>query len=107
MPTIPRFGKGRPIPAVRLNQVVDGVNALNLDKLPRQEDRGAEGPLVTDDEKTEQAAVEVWNEVSRTVETVRVENPDDSEQYVDVERVQTITLRRDNGELILMRLSND
>ena len=33
----------------------------------------------------------VYQEVERTTTTVRVENPDDSEQFVDVERIDRIT----------------
>jgi hypothetical protein len=35
----------------------------------------------------------VYSEVSRTVSVVRVTNPEDAAQYVDVERIETITFR--------------
>lgn len=37
-------------------------------------------------------------EQARTTETVRVENPDDAEQYVDVARIATVTLKKVSGD---------
>lgn len=34
-----------------------------------------------------------WNEVNRTTEKVRVFNPQDKEQYVDVQRINSITMQ--------------
>jgi hypothetical protein len=39
----------------------------------------------------------VYTEVNRTTETVRVSNPADSNQYVDVQRILTITFRGPDG----------
>jgi hypothetical protein len=39
----------------------------------------------------------VYSEVERTTETVRVRNPNDSEQYVDVARIKSITFRGPDG----------
>ena len=38
-----------------------------------------------------------YTETARTTETVRVSNPTDAEQYVDVERILTITFQGPNG----------
>ena len=38
-----------------------------------------------------------YTETERTTETVRVSNPDDAEQYVDVERILTITFQGPNS----------
>ena len=35
------------------------------------------------------------HEIARTTETVRVENPDDEDQYVDVQRILTVTTRHE------------
>lgn len=50
--------------------------------------------------------VDQWVEVSRTSDTVRVENPEDSEQYVDVARVATVTLEGPNGERMRLTFDN-
>lgn len=40
-----------------------------------------------------------WEEKSRATETVRVENPDDPAQFVDVERIKRLVMRNsDTGE---------
>lgn len=39
----------------------------------------------------------VYSEVSRTTETVRVTNPQDSNQWVDVARIKSITFRGPDG----------
>lgn len=104
-----RFAKGDSITARRLNQIIDVANRLDADRLPRQEAKGGEGPLITDDTKTEavSATIETWDEVYRETEVVRVTNPDDSEQYVDVDRVIGIAFRKPDGVLVLLRLSNE
>lgn len=54
------------------------------------------------DDDTPEPLVETvdWPEVSRTVSVVRIFNPEDGSQYVDVERIETITFRRDDGVLV-------
>lgn len=42
--------------------------------------------------------VQHWSEVARDEQTVRIENPQDSEQWVDVKRVTAILFRAPNGE---------
>jgi len=44
---------------------------------------------------------DAYAEVSRQTSTVRVENPDDALQYVDVERIDVITFQGATGPLIL------
>jgi hypothetical protein len=46
---------------------------------------------------TEQRQTRVYSEVSRVTETVRVTNPNDSNQYVDVARIRNITFRGPDG----------
>lgn len=48
----------------------------------------------------------VYAEVERTVTVVRVENPEDSEQYVDVERIETITFRGPDGQNVKFVLNH-
>lgn len=41
-----------------------------------------------------------WEEVTRTLKIVRVENPNDSTQFVDVEQINSLTMRdRKTGEV--------
>ena len=49
-----------------------------------------------DDEDPLQELIE-YTETARTTETVRVSNPADAEQYVDVKRILTITFQGPNG----------
>lgn len=43
----------------------------------------------------------VYSEVSRFTTTVRVENPDDPEQFVNVERIESISFQGDKGPITL------
>lgn len=45
-------------------------------------------------------------EVSRQTTTVRVENPDDPTQFVDVERIQKLHMRDENGADHFLTLNN-
>ncbi len=47
------------------------------------------------------------DEVTRVTETERVFNPENPEQYVDVEIVRSITLRNKSNRLVKMNLTND
>lgn len=47
-----------------------------------------------------QKTTRVYTEVSRTNQTVRVVNPEDEEQYVDVERVVSITFSGPDGNYV-------
>lgn len=50
---------------------------------------------------------EVWAEIDRTVSVVRVTNPGDSAQFVDVERIDSITFQRStDGQSITMEFAN-
>ena len=45
-----------------------------------------------------------WNEVSRSTSKKRIKNPEDAEQYVDVERINSLTLKDSvTGELWVWR----
>ena len=53
-------------------------------------------PPDDDDEEEELEETIEYTETDRTTETVRVSNPQDAEQYVDVERILTITFQGPN-----------
>ena len=63
----------------------------------------SEDNVLTDDELGER---DRWYEVSKTVETVRVENPEDSEQYVDIERRVTSLIATSDGRRIKITYLN-
>jgi hypothetical protein len=42
----------------------------------------------------------VWTEKSSVKEIVRIENPDDPEQYVEIERYNSVTLANQKGQEI-------
>jgi hypothetical protein len=46
-----------------------------------------------EDYEEEEVPPILYHELTRTVSVVRVENPEDPAQYVDVERIETITFR--------------
>ena len=47
-----------------------------------------------------------WSEVSRTESTVRVTNPTDDSQFVDVKRIDFLHLQDENGADHFMSLNN-
>ncbi|KJS40353.1 MAG: hypothetical protein VR70_05780 [Rhodospirillaceae bacterium BRH_c57] len=63
-------------------------------------------PIGEEDDDPPPAGPAVWTEIARTTSTVRVENPEDPEQYVDVERVETLLMRGPGGEQVEWRLSH-
>lgn len=73
-----------PVPVARL---VWG-EAGNLPSEQQQE-----GPDVKDQKKTKFT----HKEIERTTQTVRVKNPDDPDQYVDVKRITKIKFKKDEG----------
>jgi len=56
-------------------------------------------------EETQDPAL-VYTEIARAVTTVRVENPSDSSQYVDVERIERIVFRGPDGRKHEYRLDH-
>jgi len=60
-----------------------------------------------DDKDDEEEPVIDWHELARTTSDVRVENPDDSDQYVIVQRVETITFQTPEGKRIRFNFKNE
>ncbi|TBB28120.1 hypothetical protein ELH48_13630 [Rhizobium ruizarguesonis] len=59
------------------------------------------------DKDDEEEPVIDWQELARTTSNVRVENPDDSDQYVIVQRVETITFQTPEGKRIRLNFKNE
>ncbi len=93
-----RIKKGDPLTAVGLfNPMIREINLLVEEfRGPRQVDPPAE----------DGQAAEIWNEVERVVEVVRISDPDDSSVFVDVERISTVTMQRPDGELVQLVFTN-
>jgi len=103
-----------------LNSIVTQVNTNTIAlRPPRLAEAiltqiAEEGELVEDTNETVDTAAaledtgwsDIWNEISKTTETVRVENPEDSEQYVDVSRRVASQFRSLNGTVVLMLFDN-
>lgn len=58
-------------------------------------------------EDEEEPEVQVYDEIRREVSVIRVENPDDAAQFVDVERIEVIDFRGPAGITVRFRLSHD
>jgi hypothetical protein len=71
----------------------------NATTSPEEDRRGLYivNPNPKKDEEDTRRKTRVYNEVERTTETVRVYNPSDNSQYVDVQRIKTITFRGPDG----------
>lgn len=92
--------KGQVITARFLNKVVDDVNRLNQFVKPRDQ-RGVAPDAKADpdeNETVEGISSEVWIELSRQTDTVRITDPDDEDTYVDVQRISNITFGRPFGK---------
>ncbi len=83
---VPTVRRGQRLTASLWNTLAGAVNEAIA--APRDLDAG-----ITDGE----AAMVVEREVARTEVEVRVKNPDNEDQFVDVERVTSITVRGSDG----------
>lgn len=91
--------KGQVITHGYLSSMAGAINELfDRQRPPTQTNRGRASELTPTTTETEtvntgtSSSHIVWTEQSRVTQTVRVENPDDEDQYVDVERISTVTL---------------
>lgn len=95
----------------------EGITARYLQNTTRRIDQLERGggapkslqPQGSAPESTETPSVnpgnESWTETARTTTTVRITNPSDPAQFVDVERVVTITFDRGDGTTVVLNLS--
>lgn len=100
----PRIRRKQPITAAYLNTLADRIDDLGA---------GARAPqgLPSDDlqlngEPVNLGVVVILKEIFRETDEVRVENPEDSEQYVIVERIKTAVFQDQTGRAYIMELSN-
>lgn len=123
-PSSPRLKRGSLITARFLNGQADQIDALRnrLAKLApgtgtQAEDSAADrsnlsplqliDPAVVAESLTQGInAGRVMREIVRLVSVVRVENPEDSAQFVDVERVDVVTFEDAAGERLTLVFDN-
>jgi hypothetical protein len=96
----PRWRSGDPITAAALNRLAAAADGA-VTAVPAPAARAGQIEIngVT-------AAGEVWIEIDRQTSTVRVENPDDSSQYVDVERIDVVTFAGPDGRTMSLAFNN-
>lgn len=91
-----RFAQsGQVLSAKHYNQVIDGAN-LALEVLgPPRSDRLSASDSVDQAESGTVTGIGTiaYTETARTTTTVRVEDPNDENVYIDVERIDSITFR--------------
>lgn len=103
MTILRRIAQGELITAEFLNASVDQVNELTgIIKGPEQVDSGIQPEPIPGEEDyaDEVAGTELWQEISRIADVVRVSNPDDPEQYVDVSRILSVTFQKPDGSRV-------
>ncbi len=61
-----------------------------------------------EDDKPKKSQIErTYTEISRTVDTIKIENPEDSSQYVMIERIDEIQFSAPDGSTATFKLNND
>lgn len=133
---VPRIERGDPLSAAFFNQIVESVNELQATAKAvatasetLKSTASTEGTNVTPDniglineliqsledlgletlqeENAEDPPIELnFIETVRTTSTVRVEDPDDSEVYVDVDRIDGVSFVGANGEILRLVFTN-
>lgn len=97
--------RGQTLTAVRLQQSVAGIRELRGEVDGLKPAPGREATASTDTEPSASGvSSEVWKFVSKTTETERIEDADDSEVYIDVERTTSVTVRRPDGVQVVIEL---
>lgn len=88
------------IKALGGEQFIPTISTVNWPEFP------GGGESEEEEEEEKEIPVVDWTEMSRTTSDVRVENPDDEEQYVIVQRIETITFQTARGERIRLNFRN-
>lgn len=84
-----------------VQQALTPEQAANIDPRSVPDTRAQEAAGLT----TAQPA-DTFTEVSRVTSTVRVENPGDPAQYVDVERIDQVLFASGDGRTLLLKFNN-
>ncbi|MBB2698970.1 UNVERIFIED_ORG: hypothetical protein GGI66_003647 [Rhizobium esperanzae] len=90
-----RWGKASDfVSALTGRKYLPVISIINWPDFPGNDEDDKEEPVID------------WQELARTTSDVRVENPDDSDQYVIVQRVETITFQTPEGKRIRFIFNN-
>ena|SRR5258708_5961759 len=76
-----------------LHSAIAAINAMRVTIMYLSGQRPAHNPQFTNNATSKQDKPQRWTENARVVETVRVFNPNDKSQYVDVERINQLTMK--------------
>lgn len=93
----------------QVNEDVSGdANALNYsnNKARGSRQENSSGDLVELDALVGTGVYVTHNELTRATSTVRVENPEDATQYVDVERIDRVLFLGTDGSVNELRFKN-
>lgn len=109
-----RFARsGDRLSANYVNKIVDAAN-LAIDVLGPARSTRLGGrdtydvPLDANGDGTLQGlGTKVYTETSRRTSTVKVEDPNDASIYVEIDRIDEVTLRTARGETITLVFEND
>ena len=95
------------------NDIIQQVNTLTgATNPPRQSDKplGAAGVPADEDIEQGESAITLndvtWTELSRVTSTVRIEDPDDEEVYVEVERMDSVLFVDGSGNIQRLIFNN-
>ncbi len=111
---VPSITRGQPISAGFLNVMGNNINLLAgaLDK-PQAKPGDASPKRSSSPETSDQADPNAppadpntYNETGRYTSMVRVTNPDDPAQYVDVERIEWVSFVNAAGETLTLVFNN-
>ena len=102
----PTVVRGQALTVELWNSTANAINqGLNG---PRDKDAGITASEAGENDDLVPGATSIaLTELARTTQSVRVENPSDAEQYVDVARMTSVTLRNTStGEISTMYFSS-
>lgn len=79
---------------------------LRSDKTEPSRSSGFSTTISDKEEDEEEEPVRLYQEIRRTVSVIRVENPSDASQFVDVERIETIDFTAPDGGTVRFVLNH-
>lgn len=101
--TLQDWKRGQPLAAVRLQQSITGIRELRAEVDGMKPAAGREATASTDTAPSATGvSAEVWKFVSKTTETERIEDADDPDTYIDVERTTSVTVRTPAGVQVVI-----
>lgn len=87
-------------------EIADGERFSPSSNAEQEDNTSQEVPAIDSDSELAAVASTIFSETGRSVSTVRVENPLDATQFVDVERIEVVRFRSLTGETMLLVFDN-